>query len=101
MPDQPSLDTQVAVLQTNVAHLTEAIKDLKLSQDKNTVSVESMNTKLDTAVMTRADFDKFLSDTFLPVKKKVDNLTWNLALLIGGGGVIITLVNWYLLYSHH
>lgn len=98
MSDQQSIDTQVAVMQANLAHLTDAVKELKTAQDKTTNSVENMNTKLDTAFVTKVDFEKFLTDIFNPVKKKVDSLTWNLALLIGGGGVVITLVNWWLIY---
>lgn len=98
MSDQPTIETQIAVLQTIVGHLTDNIKELKASQDKTVASIESMNTKLDTAFVTRSDFDKFLQDIFNPVKKKVDGLIWWLALLIGGGGTLITLVNWYLIY---
>lgn len=92
------METQVAVLQTQLTHLNEGVKDLKTSQDKTNSSVEKMTEKLDTAFVTREDFNKFMAEIFNPVKKKVDNLMWNLALLVGGGGVLITLINWYLLF---
>lgn len=101
MSDQETMDTKVAVMQNNMVHFAETMKEFKVGQDKMQESIEGMSQKLDVAYQTKADFMKWAEENFKPIKSKVDNLVWWLALLIGGGGSIITLVNWYLLYRHN
>lgn len=86
--------------EVKIAVLEEQMKSLRTGLDAVATKIDSLTQKIDDAYVKKEDFNKFLKDDFSPVKQTTEKLWWNLALLIGGGGVIITLVNWYLISKH-
>lgn len=86
--------------EVKIAVLEEQMKSLVRAVDSLGTKFDGFSDKIDDNYLRKEDFAKFLNDDFKPVKSTTEKLWWNLALLIGGGGVIITLVNWFLLYKH-
>lgn len=99
MPEE-TMETKVAVMQRDMIHFGETMKDFKTGQDKMQASIESMSSKLDLAYVTKEEFLRYQTEVINPLKKIVTNLLWWLALFIGGGGTLITLINWFLIYKH-
>ena len=114
----PETDGNIARLDVSVARLDERLKSLEKKTDDHheivlnkiqelkdglidrVVKLEMQVTRMEGGKFSSVDFIQFRNNEFIPVSKKVSNLVWWLALFIGGGGTIITLVNWYLLYRH-
>lgn len=78
--------------------LHEQVKQVRLDIKDIKDNLADRLTKVEMGKLSAVDFIQFRNSEFTPLKKSVDNLKWWLALFIGGGGTIITLVNWFLLY---
>jgi len=90
--------------EVKIAVLEEQMKALNISSkerfDVLGEKVDALTNKIDDSYLKKEDFMKFFNEEFKPVKKTTEKLYWNLGLLIGGGGVSITLVNWFVLYKN-
>ena len=90
--EETSLEVKIGKLETKVDFLIDKVGDL----EKGLVNrVERM----EVGKFSSIDFVQFRNNEFIPLQKKVDKLWWNLAIFLGGGGALVTLINWYLLYK--
>ena len=90
--EETSLEVKIGKLETKVDFLIDKVGDL----EKGLVNrVERM----EVGKFSSIDFVQFRNNEFILLQKKVDKLWCNLAIFLGGGGALVTLINWYLLYK--
>lgn len=92
-PEENNLEVKLGKLEVKMDFVIDKLGEL----EKGLVTRVD---RLENGKFPSIDFVQFRNNEFVPLKNKVDKLWWNLALFLGGGGTIITLINWYLLYKY-
>lgn len=114
------ISSRLAAVEVSLGRMDERLKSIDAKEDEHhkalvgkiedlTNNYAARLDRLETQKFSSVDFIQFRNQEFVPFQNDVNSfkevmnkaltkLMWYLALAIGGGGTLITLINWWLIY---